>query len=57
MHPQSPSLTIGVTVLKESVDLDILGVTFASKMSFENHFARFPEVFLKDLVYQERPGE
>ena len=30
MHPQSPTLTIGGTVLKESVDLVILGVTFDS---------------------------
>ena len=37
MHPQSPALTIGGTVLKESDDLVILGVTFASKMSFEKH--------------------
>ena len=37
MHPQSPSLTIGGTVLKESVNLDILGVTFDSKMTFEKH--------------------
>ena len=29
-HPQSPSFTIGVTVLKESDDV-ILGVTFESK--------------------------
>ena len=28
MHPLSPSLTIGGTVLKESDDLVILGVTF-----------------------------
>ena len=28
MHPQSPALTIGGTVLKESDDLVILGVTF-----------------------------
>ena len=28
MHPQSPPLTIDGTVLKESDDLDILGVTF-----------------------------
>ena len=35
MHPQSPLLTIGGTVLKESDDLDILGVTFDSKMTFE----------------------
>ena len=37
MYPQSPSLPIGGTVLKESADLDILGVTFNSKMSFEKH--------------------
>ena len=37
MHPQSPPLTIGGTVLKESVDLVILGVTFDSKMTFEKH--------------------
>ena len=33
MHPQSPPLTIGGTVLKESDDLVILGVTFDSKMT------------------------
>ena len=37
MHPQSPSLTIDGTVLKESDDLDILGVTFDSKLTFEKH--------------------
>ena len=37
MHPQSPPLTIGGNVLKESDDLVILGVTFDSKMTFENH--------------------
>ena len=30
MHPQSPALTIGGTVLKESDDLVILGVIFVS---------------------------
>ena len=35
MHPQSPPLTIGGTVLKESDDLVILGVTFDSKMTFK----------------------
>ena len=34
MHPQSPPLTIDGTVLKESDDLDILGVTFYSKLTF-----------------------
>ena len=38
MHPQSPPLTIGGAVLKESDDLGILGVTFDSKMTFEKHF-------------------
>ena len=37
MYPQSPSLTIGGTVLKESADLDSLGVAFDSKMTFEKH--------------------
>ena len=37
MHPQSPSLTIGGTVLKEYDGLDILGVTFDSKMTFQKH--------------------
>ena len=37
MHPQSPPLTIGGTVLKESDNLVILGVTFDSKLSFEKH--------------------
>ena len=37
MHPQSRPLTIGRTVLKESDDLVILGVTFNSKMAFEKH--------------------
>ena len=37
MHPQSPTLTIGVTVLKQSDDLVILGVTFDYKLIFEKH--------------------
>ena len=37
MHNQSPPLTIGGTVLKESDDLDALGVTFDSKMIYEKH--------------------
>ena len=45
MYPQSPPSTIGGTVLKESDDLVILGVTFDSKMIFG-----LPEQLLKDLV-------
>ena len=37
MHPQSPALTIGGTVMKESDDLVILRVTFDSKMTFVKH--------------------
>ena len=37
MHHQSPPLTIGATVLKESDDLVILGVTFDSNLTFEKH--------------------
>ena len=37
MHPQSPPLTIGGTVLKKSDDLVILRVTFDSKMTLQKH--------------------
>ena len=37
MHAQSPPFTIGGTVLKESGDLVMLGVTFDSKMTFEKY--------------------
>ena len=37
MHLQSATFTIDGTVLKESDDLDILGVTFDSKLTFEKH--------------------
>ena len=37
MHRQSPPLNVGSTVLKKSVDFDILGVTFDSNTTFEKH--------------------
>ena len=37
VHPQSPSLTIGGTVLKECDDIVILGVKSDSKTTFEKH--------------------
>ena len=43
MHPLSPSLTIGGTVLNESDDLGILGVTFDSKLAFEKNHVWFLE--------------
>ena len=51
--PSHPPLTTGGTVLKESDDLDILGVIFDSMMTFEKHLARFPEQLLKGWYLEE----
>ena len=37
VHPQLTPLTLNGTVLKESADFVILGVTFDSNMTFEKH--------------------
>ena len=37
MYPESPLLIVGETALNESEDLDILELTFDSKITFENH--------------------
>ena len=50
IHPQSPPLTIGGTVLKESDDLVILGVTFDSKMTFEKHLRSVSRVASQRLA-------
>ena len=42
VHPRLTPLTLGGTVLKESADIVILGVTIDSKMTFEKPFALFP---------------
>ena len=47
MDPQSPPLTVGGTVPKESIDLDILGVTFDSKAIFEKHLRSVPQQLLR----------
>ena len=49
MHPQSPPLTIGGTVLKESDALVILGVTFDSKMTVEKHLCSVSRAALQRL--------
>ena len=62
MHPQVPPLTIGGTVLKESDDLVITGVTFDSKITFEKHFRsvstaasqRFGILRKSSLVFHDR---
>ena len=50
MHTESPPLTIGRTVLKESDDLVTLGVTFYSKMTFEKHLRSVSRVASQRLV-------
>ena len=50
MHPQPPQLTIDGTVLKDSDDLDILGVTFDSKLKFEKHLRSVSRAASQDLV-------
>ena len=37
VHPQLTPLTLDGTVLEESADLVILGVTFDAKLTFEKH--------------------
>ena len=56
VRPQLTPLTLDVTVLKESADLVILGVTFDTKMIFEKPFAMFPVLQLRGLVSWESPG-
>ena len=54
MHPQPPPLSIGITVVKKSDDLDILGVTFESKMTFEKHLPRsVSEASSQNCLYSE----
>ena len=50
MNPQSPSLAIDETVLKESDDLDILGVTFDYK---KNHLRSVLDRFSKARYLEE----
>ena len=50
MHPLSPPITIGGTVLKESDNLVILGVTFDSKLTFQKHLRFVSRAAPKDLV-------
>ena len=39
VHPQLTPLPLDGTVLKESADLVLLGVTFDAKMTFEKHLS------------------
>ena len=42
IHPQSTPLTLDRTVLKESAELVILGVTFHARIIFEKHLRSVP---------------
>ena len=57
MHPLSHQLSIGGTVLKESDDLDILVVTFDSKMTFEKHLRSVCRAASRRLVSCGSSGE
>ena len=48
-HPQLTPLTLDGTVLKESADLVILGVTFDAKMTFEKHLRSVPSAAAQRL--------
>ena len=57
MHPLSPPLTIDGTVLKESDDLDILGVKFDSKFTIEKHLRSVYRAASQKLLSLGSPGE
>ena len=57
MHPQSPPLTIGWTVLKESDNIVILGWHLIPRWPLKSIFARFLEQLLKALVSLGSPVE
>ena len=47
-------MTLDGTVLKESADLVILGVTFNAKMTFEKHLRSVSSVAAQGLLYNEK---
>ena len=53
MHPQSPTLTINRTVLKESDEIAILGVPFDYKMVFEKPVRSVSEQLHKDGILKK----
>ena len=54
MHPQSHPLTIGASVLTESDDLVILGLTFDSKMTFEKHLRKVSRAVSQRLGFLKK---
>ena len=57
IHPQSAPSAIGGTVLKESEDLDILGVTFDSNMTFKKHLRSVSRAASVSVISWGSPGK
>ena len=57
MHHKPPPLAIGGTLLNESDDLVILGVTFDSKMTFEKHLRSVSRAVSQRLESLLSPGK
>ena len=57
VHPQSPPLTIGGTVLKELITMQYWEWHFIPRWLLRNIFIRFSEQLLKGVVSWGSPGE
>ena len=57
VHPQLTPFTLDGTVLKESADLVILGVTFHAKMTFEKHLRSVSSTAARRLVIMRKPWQ
>ena len=53
VHPQLTPLTLDGTVLKESADLVILGVTFDATMTFEKHLRSVSSAAAEAWYYEK----
>ena len=53
VHPQLTPLTLDGTVLKESADLVILGVTFDAKKTFEKHLRAVSSVAVQTWYHEK----
>ena len=54
VHPQLTPLTLDGTVLGESADLVILGVTFDAKLTFEKHLRSVLQCCSSEAWYHEK---
>ena len=54
VHPQLTPFTLDGTVLKESADIFILGVTFDAQMTFEKHIRSVSSAAAAEAWYHEK---